>query len=260
MNGSGPADSLPAIVLAASGTARPEGRRVMDRVEAVIRARYPQHEICRAFTSRGVLQDRAEDGHGVWSVPEAIARLGRRGFERIVLQSLHVVPGQEFGQLAHIAASEPGIVVGDPLLAGDADIRATIDAIEPDIWPGIPNVIVAHGSRRPRFNRQLTAFAGLVEAGRDNVLVCTTLGEPGTAPLSEASRQAAVAGAVRFIPLLIAPGRHLANDVLGDAPSAWTNVVGAAEVSCAEPLGANDRVLDVFLAHLARALRDATGC
>ena len=254
MNGPGSTDPRPAIVLAASGTTRPEGRRVLDRIEATVRSHYPRHAICWAFTSRGTLQDCDATGPPVHRVRETVIRLRERGFPRIALQSLHVVPGQEFGELAQIAADEPGIVVGKPLLADDADMRATIAAIVPDIKDAMPNVIVAHGSRRPRFNRQLTAFANLLEAGRENVLVCSTLGEPGTAKLQEARRQAAIAGAAHFVPLMITAGRHLADDGLGDEPEAWKNVVGATETSCANPLGANDRVLDIFLAHLAEAV------
>jgi len=122
--------------------------------------------------------------------------------------------------------------------------------------PGVPCVIVTHGNaRHPERNRELCRFAEKVaERGLDAV-VCSVAGEEiGTGGLSRIQERARRLGRVHFVPLMISAGEHIQEDVLGEDPESWRSRVGAGTVTLAPALGYNDKVLEVYFAHLDEAL------
>ena len=51
---------------------------------------------------------------------------------------------------------------------------------------------------------------------------------------------------VKFIPLMLTYGDHVANDVMGDETDSWKSTLGL-EASCADGMAANRKVLDMFI-------------
>ena len=245
----------PAIVLVAFGTAAPEARKVFDYIDATARRRYPEHDVRWAYTSRFVAKKLRRQGIEIPSLSQAAADLKRDDHASAVFQSFHIAPGQEYHEIREIDTSGLRIAVGRALLDDDRDITKVIEAIRDDVVPGVPNVIACHGNRRyPMFNRQLVAFAEQVESQYPNVVVCSILGQPGTAKLARARSEAARCGRVHFIPLMVVSGVHVMDDVLGAQPDSWKNIVAAKETTCAKPLGYRDEVLAVCFEHLDEAL------
>lgn len=250
----------PAIVLAASGTANPAAREALDQIDAAARKRYPKHDLRWAFTSRAVVEKLRRDGHPVKYPQEILEELKQTGHASAVLQSLHVVPGQEYDELRQIDGLGLETAVGDPLLTNDDDVDEVIEALRNDLQDGTPTVIACHGNPRyPRFNKQLVSFAQRVEAQYLNVVVCSLEGQPGTRRLADIAKHAARNGKVRFLPLMIAAGTHVLRDVLGDKPDSWKNLVKARETSHVRPLGCRREILAVYFAHLDEALSSLNG-
>jgi len=249
----------PAIVLVAFGTSEPEARKVFDHIDAVARQRYPDHDIRWAFTSKFIRDKLRKQGIELHSLDEVVADLKKDGCRQAVFQSLHVAPGQEYSEIHNIDTAGLKVAVGKALLADEHDIRAAIDAIRKDIDPAAANVVACHGNDRyPEFNQQLVAFAGNIEAAHSNVFVCSVEGQPGTGKLADARRLARKTGRAHFIPLMIVAGDHIMNDVMGDEEDAWVKQVGAAESSCARPLGYNDAIVEIYFKHLDAAMAALT--
>jgi sirohydrochlorin cobaltochelatase len=250
----------PAIVLVAFGTTNPEARKVFDYFDAAARKRYPKHDIRWALTSQFVLKKLKKQGIEAKSLDEVVAELEEEGCKSVVFQSLHVAPGQEYSELHDIDTSAMRIEVGTALLADDKSINAVIKAIAPDIEKDAFNVVVCHGNRRrPEFNRQLVALAKTIEAKHDNLVVCSINGQPGTDKLAEAKTEAAKLGKVHFIPMMLVAGVHVKDDVLGEEPTSWKNIVAAKQTTCAKPLGYRQAVLDVYFKHLDAAMAKLEG-
>ena len=250
-----PSDT-PVIILTAFGTSVLEARKAFDHIDAAARRRYPDHEIRWAFTSR-IIRDKLRDEHGIvtHSVEDVIADLQARGTRAVVFQSLHVVPGQEYTKIGEAYAGRMIVAAGAALLTGEQDIDDVIAALEPEIRPGVPNVIVAHGNEKYSvYNDSLLAFAKRIEARYPNVLVASVEGQPGDEPLERARELARRKGAVHFIPLMIVAGDHIENDVLGGEAESWKSRIGAERTTVSPPLGFNDAVLEVYWRHLDRAL------
>ena len=251
----------PAIVLVAFGTTSDRGREVFDVIEQAARNRYPEHDIFWAFTSQTVVNRLRQRGVVVHNLPEALALLQAEGYQQAVLQSLMIVPGQKDAEIAEVPTGALQVVYGQPLMASPADIRDTVEAVRSDVAADRPTVFVTHGNEKyPQYNRALLDFAAAVEGRFTDAFTCSVEGEPGLTQLETARQQAQKANAVHFVPLMLVAGDHIENDVLGDEPDSWKNLVGAPAVSCALPLGYNPAILEIFFRHLdaAKASLQAT--
>jgi sirohydrochlorin cobaltochelatase len=245
----------PAIVLVAFGTTSDKGREVFDVILQAARKRYPQQDIYLAFTSKIVVKRLRERGIKVADLPETLAELQARGHHRAVLQSLMIVPGQTNAEIEQVPTGDLQVAYGQPLLAGPEDIAAVVEAVASDIAVDRPTVFVTHGNgQHGRYNRALLDFAAAIESRFANTVACSVEGEPGLAKLALAREQSKASGAVHFVPLMLVAGDHIENDVLGDDPDSWKNRVGAPEASCAQPLGYNPAILEIFFRHLDTAM------
>ncbi len=251
--GTAAATQRPAIVLVAFGTSVDEARRVFDFIDTQAHQRYPDYEIKWAFTSRFIIHKLKQRGIVTHTVAEVVADLRARGFQRMVFQSLLVVPGQEHHSILDVDTTGLQVAFGDALLTNDVDIDATITALAPEIDPDVATVVVAHGNDKyPEFNKQLEVFTTAIEARFPHLVVASVEGTPGTAPLEVIKeRKPAV---VHFVPLMIVAGDHIMNDVLGDEDDSWKNVIQAPQTRCGKSLGWNIAILKIYFDHLDRAL------
>lgn len=246
-----------AIVLAAFGTSVGEARLVYDYIDQVARRRYPGREIRWAFTSRMIRRKLDKQGVATKHLHEVLADLAQDGFKKVAVQPLLIIPGEEFEKLKQEDTNGVQVRFGQPLLASAEDIERAAHAIRVLAKPGRPNVVVAHGNGKVvTFNEPLVAIAARLKQLDETMLVASVEGQPGSEPLRRARAMAAASGMVHFIPLMIVAGDHVRNDVLGDEAESWKNIVGAQQVSCAEPLGNSQAVLEIYFAHLDRALSD----
>ena len=96
----------PAIVLAAFGSSNAEARTVYDDILAAARERFPDHDVRLAYTSGFILRRLRAKGIDGQTPAEALADLREEGVARAVVQSLHVMPGKEFEDLAALVNEE----------------------------------------------------------------------------------------------------------------------------------------------------------
>lgn len=246
--------SKPAIVLVAFGTSVEQARKVFDHIDSRVRRRYPEHNLRWAFTSQFIIDKLKRRGVVTYNVDEVIAQLRADGFDRVVFQSLHIAPGQEYSKVQAADISGLRVAFGDALMTSDEDIERTIDALRPHIDALEPTVIAAHGNDKyPRFNERIEAFAARIEADYPRLVVASVEGSPGLGPLQKIKEMKP--DRVNFVPLMIVAGDHILNDVLGDEDGSWKNIIAAPQVWVSESLGWNDAVLDIYFDHLEAALQ-----
>lgn len=243
----------PAIVMTAFGTSVEEARKVFDFVDRQARHRYPEHDLRWAFTSQFIINKLKKQGLVTYNVNEVISQLREQGQRQVVFQSLHVAPGQEYRSV--LAADTRGLEVayGNALLTSDDDIDKVIAALDEHINPAQPTVVVAHGNDKyPQFNQRIEAFAERIESAYPQLVVASVEGSPGLEPLQKVKERQP--DQVNFVPLMIVAGDHILNDVLGDEPDSWKNIIAAPQALLAPSLGWNKGILDIYFDHLDQAL------
>jgi len=245
----------PAIVLAAFGASSAKARQVYSEIEASVRAAHPQKEIVWAYLSQYIVERQRKLGVVLPTLPEAFADLQSRGCRSAVVQPLLVAPGEEYHIMKSIECPGLRLSYGRALLDGDGAVDEALDSIAQQVQPSVPNVLVCHGNRKhSRFNQPLLELQSAARLRFPNLIVASIEGEPGDAPLERARAMAALCGEVVFIPFMMVAGEHINNDVMGEAPDSWRNLVGAFHCLCRAPLGNNPAIHRIFLHRIDAAL------
>lgn len=243
----------PAIVLVAFGTSVDQARKVFDYIDEQARQRYPEYDLRWAFTSQFIIDKLKRRGVVTYNVDEVINQLRSEGVERIVFQSLHIAPGQEYRSVLAADTSGLKVAYGDALMTTDNDIERTIAALQLHIDGRVPTVVAAHGNDKyPRFNERIEAFAARIEAENPCLVVASVEGSPGLEPLQKIKQLQPKK--VNFVPLMIVAGDHILNDVLGEKESSWKNIIAAPEAVASPSLGWNDAILEIYFDHLDQGL------
>ena len=251
-----------AILVVSFGTTYPHTReKNIGAVLARVRAACPGVPVYEAWTSsmiRRALQKRGED---VDDVPAALARMAADGVTDLRVLPTHLLYGDEYdkmrAQLDARAGDFASIRVAAPLLAGDADIRAVLQAVAEGVEtaPGEALVLMGHGT--PHFcNTVYAAMDYHAKAlGLRHVLVGTVDAFPDLATLLAAIRGSGCTGVV-LTPLMLVAGDHANNDLAGDEEDSWRSLLmerGYAVRGILEGLGEKPAIRAIFVRHAKEA-------
>ena len=256
----------PAIVLAAFGTTT-AAFDTYKHFETKVRERFPGYEIRWAFTSRKVRHKVAEEkGRQLNDLPTTLRALKAAGFTRVAIQSLHLVPGEEWDKkVVQVSREVPGLKValGKPLLSSPQDQERVLQALAQTFPKDLKHtavVLMAHGSPSPEGTAAYLAFNRLLRARypHQNVFLGTVGGKPAKEEAFAAVKKANPA-AVVLMPFMFVAGEHVAKDMLGDDPESWKSELMKQKAYRIEGmrkgLGYDDGIIEVYLDHLDQALK-----
>lgn len=157
-------DDKKGIILVTFGSSYTEPQKTFEAIETITRERYPNHTIEWGYTSEFIIKKLREGrGQGVMqgmkiihhTPTEAMEHLIAKGYSTFALQSLHIIPGDEFNE---IVREIEGVVekyeaveasLGRPLLDTQEDIETVAQALAnifaDDIIEG-PVCFMGHGT------------------------------------------------------------------------------------------------------------------
>ncbi len=250
------------IILAAFGTTS-QALATYHKIGEQIEERFPGHQISWAFSSKVINRRLGKDGRGRYNSPlEAVQIIKEQGYDRAVMQSLHLLPGHEFHQLVtECRQAAIPCHLGSPLLTSPQDYRAMTDCLTPLILarPDRAILLIGHGTNHPIwvayhalenfFRRSFGSriFVGVVEKSPDSAKIPAEIAAAGFSQ-------------VCMIPLLLVAGMHYARDVMGEGENSWLNRLqrqGLRVESIAEGLGLQSGFAGIIIAHIEQALRQA---
>ena len=186
LNAASPAK--PAIVLAAFGTTT-AAFDTYKHFETKVKERFPGYEIRWAFTSRKVRHKVAQEkGRKLNDLATTLRELKAAGYTRVAIQSLHIVPGEEWDKkVVQVSREVPGLKValGKPLLSSPQDQERVLQTLAQTFPKDLKHtavVLMAHGSPSPEGTATYLAFSRLLRARypHQNVFLGTVEGTPGT--------------------------------------------------------------------------------
>ncbi len=229
--------SRPAILLVAFGSSEPEARDSLHGIEAQVRKAFPGSEVRWAYTSDMLRKKLAADGVVLPDVEQALNALREEGFSRVVVQSLHVIPGQEFHKLLHSVEARrgefAGLVLGRPLMNGTEDLErlaATLPAcLPPERKPDEAVLFMGHGTHHAA-DVYYPALYYYLSRSNPDMLVATVEGSP---TLDDALKvlQEKKHKKVWLAPLMTVAGDHAHNDMAGSDKDSWVNVLARAGIT-----------------------------
>lgn len=255
-----------AIVLTAFGTTVVRARLALDNIEKEYREAFPDLEIRWAYTSDMVRRKIwKEEGIFIDTPATALAKLQEEGFEKVLVQSLHIFPGQEYHDLNNIVESFVGLrdargnsffkelVLGKPLLYHYEDYLYVMEECLGEFIPTQEDqalLLMGHGTEHFAFSTY-GCLNDILRHGYKNVFLATVEGYPTLAHAQE-DLQAGGFKKVVLLPFMIVAGDHSINDMAGDEEDSWKNILEEEgyEVECVlQGLGENKEIVRLFLKH-----------
>lgn len=230
-----------AILLAGFGVGDLNVKKLcLDTITADVTAAFPDYYVAEAWTSVFLRKKAAKQGVIMKSISEALQQLADDGFERVLVQPTHLTEGEEFKnkivpEVESFKNKFAELKLGRPALAADkpADYDDKLELLFPfdEMKPDEELVMMGHGS--PNIHnvtyewlqsladeKGLPVHIGVVE---DNDY-------PNKADVVKRLLDRGVKS-VYLCPLLLAGGDHANNDMAGDEPDSWKNVLKAAGLS-----------------------------
>jgi sirohydrochlorin cobaltochelatase len=255
----------PAIVLVAFGTST-AAFETYHHFEIEVKKRFPDNEIRWAFTSQKIRHKLAQEkGQKLNDLPATLRSLKAAGYSKAAIQSLHIVPGEEWEKkVVEECRKISGlkIALGKPLLSSKQDQEQVLQALAQTFPKDLTHnavVLVAHGSPSPEGTAAYLAFNRLLRSQypNQNVFLGTVEGKPTKEETLEAVKKSSAATVI-LRPFLFVAGEHVANDILGDNPESWKSELLKQKAYRIEGitrgLGYQDGIVAIYLAHLAQAM------
>jgi len=270
----------PAILLAAYGSAYPGALATYDRIKAAYEQAFPGSPVLLAFTSQAMRLRLAKiEGRAISSSLAALAELQDQGQRNVVVQSLHIVPGGEFHQLASLVQGLKCVQdklgfehlgMGLPLLSSLEDCQKVSLLLSPT-WdritvngraqksPRDPEkeavALVGHGTGHPA-DSLYSLLASVLAKDHRNVFLGTLEGFPGIGELI-LNLKASGTKKVRLLPFLLVAGGHAVEDIAGNGPESWKSILereGFDVEASLWGLGEIEEMAAIFIEHTSRAL------
>lgn len=245
------------IILSAFGSTT-GAKATYNLIGEQISSRFPDCRIHWAYSSptiRSLSGDR--QGSPLPSLPEAAAAIVNPG--RIVVQSLHVLPGWEFQKIINeIKFLETNVALGMPLLSSNEDLYRLRHCLDPLIENATNNavLILGHGTDHPCQNI-FSDLADILKHRWGSRIFVSTIEYPQETPGSIVA-QIAAAGYrnVLIIPLLLVAGMHFLRDINGSGRNSWKQMLSRHHINlCVHEhgLGMLPGIIDIYSDHIRAA-------
>lgn len=265
------------IVLAPYGSLYDPALATYEKMVQTYEKEFPGSSIRLAFTSSLMRRRLAEKkGINVPGLLGALQELQDLGCNRAAVQSLQIVPGGEFHQIAELVHSLrpghafgiPGLELGMPLLSSlsncravssllpDLIRRASIDVSELDEEDSREAVLLAgHGTDHPA-DALYSLLAGMLKKEHRNVFLASIEGALGLEDILPDLRECG-AERVLLMPFMLVAGGHAEKDIFGTDPQSWKSILeiqGYAVLSHNQGLGDYPEIVSLFLERTKSAL------
>jgi sirohydrochlorin cobaltochelatase len=271
------------IVLVSYGSLNSNAWKTYEKIRSDYVKAFPGADVRLAFTSDYIRRMLSEKQGVYFPDPlTVLAELCDQGCRNVVVQSLHVVQGREFYQMAslvHGPKNVPGkslfvnFEIGTPLLSSLEDCMKVSKALLPEFQStrirrqGYENessadpvevayVLMGHGTSHSA-NRVYSQMAKVLEEDHKNVFLGTLEGFPGIDDVLLQTKKSRVKKVI-LMPFLLVAGGHASEDLAGGSANSWRNIFeqeGFRTEMNLKGLGENNGVVDIFIEHTRKAIR-----
>lgn len=226
-----------AIIVVSFGTSYLESiEKSIGKIEEGIRERFEEYEVYRAFTSHRIIKKLKEKHNIIVPTPEEILdELQSRGYEEIIIQPLHIIPGEEFQYITRVRDEYKNkfntLHVGRPVFYYEGikdipnDYSLFIESIK-DLINDNNVVMVGHGTPHPSNAVYGCLQCVLEDKGYDNVFIGTVKGYPTFESVLNRLNKRNIKE-VTIVPLMLVAGGHAINDMASDNEYSWKSMLEA---------------------------------
>jgi len=248
-------NNIPIILTAFGTTAR--AFSTYDQMDRIFRQRFPDHSIHWAYSSR-MVRHALKKKKKLKDPVETARSLAQKGYEWVVIQSLHLICGHEFDRLVTQRDEAPiRSSMGLPLLTSRKDYAAVANALS-SILPRDTNqavILVGHGTDHPAWSAYPALESILRQHHGDRIFLGVVEGYPG---LDHTLDRIKAAGfkKVCLVPFMLVAGVHFTEDLTCEADS-WQKTFerqGIEVTVVDQGIGHMEGITRIFCDHIYDAL------
>ncbi len=212
-----------AILVVSFGTSYHETRKkTIEACENKIKESFKDYDFYRAFTSGMIINKlKKRDNMFIDNPSEALEKLYNAGYQEVVVQSLHIICGDEYNKLKDMVAQYEDkfdkISIGRPLLTYIDDYRETVEAVKKDLDKmDIDEAVVfmGHGTE----HESHSSYPAIEYMFRDygiNAFVGTVEGYPELEQVIKKLKNRNI-NTVDLLPFMLVEGDHAINYIESD--------------------------------------------
>lgn len=260
-------------ILAAFGTSDKEAAKSLTAVQSAYEKQ--GNTVIWAYSSNKIRAKLNKEKQVVYSIIEALDYAVQNDYKDIKIQSLHVVPAEEYMKICRLisrymernAQKFDSVTMGHPLLSSKQDLDKTIQAV----LYALPSertkndavILMGHGNNRGTGDLSLLAAAH--EFHKADPMLWLAAVE-GTLAFDNILAELKKTNAKRvwLMPFMIVAGDHAKNDMAGDDEDSWKTILmqnGFEVHAILDGLGTLAGIQEIFMEHTKRShdnIKDGT--
>ncbi|MGL4847748.1 MAG: sirohydrochlorin cobaltochelatase [Clostridium sp.] len=227
-----------AIIVVSFGTSYQNAfKNSIEKIRSDIKKEFPEYDHFLSFTAHMIIK-KMKDVYNIHidTPEETLNNLYKLGYEEVIMQPLHIIPGEEFDYIKNVQENFKdkfkSLKVGRPILyyqgieEVDFDYSLFIDSIK-DILDSNKNVVFfGHGTSHPASSAYSCLQVVLEEEGYDNAFVGTVEGHPTLDSVIKRLKRRSIKE-VLLLPLMVVCGDHVLNDMASDDEDSWKSILEA---------------------------------
>ena len=255
-----------AILVVSFGTSYHETRKkTIEACENKIKESFKDYDFYRAFTSGMIINKlKKRDNMFIDNPSEALEKLYNAGYQEVVVQSLHIICGDEYNKLKDMVAQYEDkfdkISIGRPLLTYIDDYRETVEAVKKDLDKmDIDEAVVfmGHGTE----HESHSSYPAIECMFRDygiNAFVGTVEGYPELEQVIKKLKNRNIK-TVDLLPFMLVAGDHAINDMASDEEDSWKTILEKEGFNVkvhVKGLGENPYIQEKFKNHALDCMKE----
>ena len=259
-----------AILVVSFGTSHLDAlKNSIEKIEDRIKNEFKDYEVFRAFTAHSIIKKLKERNNlEILAPEEALEDLKSKCYEEIIIQPLHIIPGEEFDYIKGVVESKKSnfksIKLGRPIFFYQGmnglpeDYSLFIQSIK-HILTGEESVILfGHGTEHPSNAVYGMLQTVLVDEGYENVFVATVEGYPTVKNVLKKIRNKGIKK-TKLVPLLLVAGDHVKNDMASDEDDSLKSILQKAGIEVTlhmHGLGEVDKFHELYINRIYDSIED----
>ena len=248
-----------AILVVSFGTSYKETReKTIEACERKIKEVFNGYDFFRAFTSNMIIKKlKNRDNIHIENPIEALDRLYDEGYEEVIVQTLHIICGEEYKklkkQISEYDDKFKKITLGRPLLSQIDDYKETVEALKkqiPKLEEDEAIVFMGHGTEHEAHSAY-PALDYMLKQENIKAYVGTVEGYPEIDEVIVNLKKDKVSKVI-LMPFMLVAGDHAINDMAGNEDDSWNSILiknGFKTKIYLKGLGENEEIQNKFVKH-----------
>ncbi|MDU5262103.1 MAG: sirohydrochlorin cobaltochelatase [Clostridium celatum] len=234
--------------------------KTIEKVEKQIRDKFSEYDIYRAFTSHMIIKKLKEKYEIFVDTPEEmLEKLYEAGYEEVIMQPLHMIPGEEFiyiNKIAELFKEKFEVLkVGRPIFYYQGieelpqDYSLFIEATKELYEENSAVVLMGHGTAHPANSVYGCLQAVFEDEGYENVFVTTVEGYPNFENVISRLKRKNISE-VTIAPLMVVAGDHARNDMASDDEDSLKSMLEVEGIKVnvhLKGLGENEKFNELYI-------------